>query len=119
MSDPMHLYDIPLFFVLIGLVLYNVLGGADFGAGMWQLTAGPRGEQIRDHAHDSMGPVWEANHVWLVFVLPVCWPSSPPACVSISTPLAIPLFIAAIGIVLRGAAYALRSGAQPAAEARR
>jgi cytochrome d ubiquinol oxidase subunit II len=117
----MHLYDIPLAFVLIGLALYVVLGGADFGAGIWQLTAGTGedGIRIRDHAHESMAPVWEANHVWLVFVLTVFWTAYPTAFGSIASTLSVPLFIAAIGIIFRGAAYALRSGATSPAQARR
>jgi cytochrome d ubiquinol oxidase subunit II len=116
-----HLYAIPLCFVLIGLALYVVLAGADFGAGFWQLLAGPgeMGERIRDHAHESMAPVWEANHVWLIFVLTVTWTAYPTAFASIASTLSIPLFIAAIGIVMRGAAYALRSGATSARERRR
>jgi cytochrome bd ubiquinol oxidase subunit II len=115
-----HLYEIPLCFALVGLVLYTVLGGADFGAGMWQLAAGPGelGERIRDHAHDSMAPVWEANHVWLVFVLVVMWTSYPTAFGSIASTLSVPLFIAAIGIVLRGATYALRAGSPSRRELR-
>ncbi|HEY2309771.1 MAG TPA: cytochrome d ubiquinol oxidase subunit II [Gaiellaceae bacterium] len=104
---------LPLVFVLVGLTLYTVLGGADFGAGFWQLFAGRggRAERIREEAHHSMGPVWEANHVWLVFVLTVFWTAYPTAFGSIASTLAIPLFIAAIGIVFRGAAYGLRAGA--------
>ncbi|HEY3959064.1 MAG TPA: cytochrome d ubiquinol oxidase subunit II, partial [Solirubrobacteraceae bacterium] len=63
-----------------------------------------------DHAHDSMAPVWEANHVWLIFVLTVTWTAYPTAFGSIASTLSVPLFIAAIGIVLRGATYALRAG---------
>src|ERR1700737_4989453 len=116
----MHLYDVPLVFMLIGLVLYTVLAGADFGAGLWMLLAGrgPRAERIRDHAHESMGPVWEANHVWLIFVLTVMWTAYPAVFGSIASTLSIPLFIASIGIILRGAAYALRSGAARPAELR-
>ncbi len=116
----MHLYEIPLIFALVGLVLYTVLGGADFGAGIWQLTAG-RGElseRIRDHAHDSMAPVWEANHVWLVFVLVVFWTAYPTAFGSIASTLSVPLFLAGIGIVMRGATYALRSGIRTPRELR-
>ena len=67
----------------------SVLGGADFGAGLWQLSAGrgERGERIRDHAHDSMAPVWEANHVWLIFVLTVSWTAYPTAFGSIASTL--------------------------------
>jgi cytochrome d ubiquinol oxidase subunit II len=116
----MHLYAIPLYFILAGLVLYVVLGGADFGAGIWQLLAGagPGADRLRDHAHDSMAPVWEANHVWLIFVLTVMWTSYPTAFGSIASTLSVPLFIAGIGIVLRGAAYALRSGARAGRETR-
>jgi cytochrome d ubiquinol oxidase subunit II len=113
-----HLYDLPIVFVLIGLVLYTVLGGADFGAGIWQLTAGtgPEAERIRNHAHRSMALVWEANHVWLIFVLTVFWTAYPIAFGSIASTLSVPLLLAAIGIILRGAAYALRSGARTARE---
>ncbi len=108
----MHLYELPLIFVLIGLVFYVVLAGADFGAGFWQLFAGQDagGTRVRDHAHESMAPVWEANHVWLIFVLTITWTAYPSAFGSIASTLSIPLFIAAIGIILRGAAYALRTG---------
>jgi cytochrome d ubiquinol oxidase subunit II len=108
----MHLYEVPLIFVLVGLVLYAVLAGADFGAGFWQLLAGPgeRGAPIRDHAHEAMAPVWEANHVWLIFVLTVTWTAYPGAFGAIASTLCVPLFIAALGIVMRGAAYALRAG---------
>ncbi|HEY1687685.1 MAG TPA: cytochrome d ubiquinol oxidase subunit II [Solirubrobacteraceae bacterium] len=116
----MHLYAIPLIFALIGLVLYTVLAGADFGAGIWQLTAGggERGEAVRDHAHHAMAPVWEANHVWLIFVLTVIWSAYPAAFGSIASTLSIALFLAALGIILRGATYALRSGARSAQELR-
>src|SRR5713101_4282209 len=103
---------LPLVFSLAGLGLYTVLAGADFGAGFWQLFAGRgmQAERVREHAHHSMAPVWEANHVWLIFVLTVFWTSYPTAFGSIASTLAAPLFIAAIGIIFRGAAYALRSG---------
>jgi cytochrome d ubiquinol oxidase subunit II len=116
----MHLYDITIVFVLAGLVFYTVLGGADFGAGMWQLTAGggEHGREIRDHAHHSMAPVWEANHVWLIFVLTVFWTCFPTAFGAIFTTLAIPLFLAGLGIVLRGTTYALRAGARTDRESR-
>jgi cytochrome d ubiquinol oxidase subunit II len=109
----MLLQALPLVFALAGLGLYTVLAGADFGAGFWQLFAGrgPRAERIREHAHDSMAPVWEANHVWLIFVLTVFWTAYPTAFGSIASTLEAPLFIAAVGIIMRGAAYALRAGA--------
>ena len=77
----LHLYLIPLIFAVIGLAFYTVLGGADFGAGFWELTAG-KGQQaqaVREHAHAAMAPVWEANHVWLIFVLVVFWTAFPVA----------------------------------------
>ena len=109
----MHLYELPLLFALIGLAFYTVLAGADFGAGWWQLAAGkePDADSIRDHAHRAMGPVWEANHVWLIFVITVVWTAYPVAFGSIASTLSIPLFIAAVGIIFRGTAYALRAGA--------
>jgi cytochrome d ubiquinol oxidase subunit II len=115
-----HLYDIPLCFALGGLALYVVLGGADFGAGIWQLSAGTdeAGGRIRQHTHDAMAPVWEANHVWLVFVLTVVWTTYPTAFGSIASTLSIPLFIAGIGIIFRGAAYALRAGSPSRRELR-
>jgi cytochrome bd ubiquinol oxidase subunit II len=116
----MHLYAIPLYLALAGLVLYVVLGGADFGAGFWQLTAGrgPQADRLREEAHRSMGPVWEANHVWLIFVIVVMWTAYPVAFASIASTLTVPLFIAAVGIILRGSAYALRSGASEGREMR-
>jgi cytochrome bd ubiquinol oxidase subunit II len=109
----MLLQSIPLVFVLAGLALYTVLGGADFGAGFWQLFAGrdERGERVREFAHHSMGPVWEANHVWLIFVLTVFWTCYPKAFGSIASTLAVVLFIALLGIIFRGATYAFRAGA--------
>ncbi|MCZ4493451.1 MAG: Cytochrome bd-type quinol oxidase subunit 2-like protein, partial [Conexibacter sp.] len=114
----MHLYDVPLVFALIGLVLYTVLAGADFGAGIWQVTAGrgEEGDRLREHAHHAMAPVWEANHVWLIFVLTVTWTAYPVAFGSIASTLAVALLVAGIGIVFRGAAYALRAGARPGRE---
>ena len=117
----MTLAEFPAVLTLVGLAAYAVLGGADFGAGFWQLLGG-RGERdqaLREHAHHAMGPVWEANHVWLIFVLVVCWTAYPTAFGSIASTLAVPLFIAGIGIILRGTAYAMRSGAGSAREQRR
>ena len=87
----LHLYLIPLIFALIGLAFYTVLGGADFGAGFWQLTAGtgPQAQAVREHAHAAMAPVWEANHVWLIFVLTVVWTAYPTAFGSIASTLSI------------------------------
>src|ERR671926_241273 len=107
----MVLADVLMGIILVGLVLYVVLGGADFGAPLWQVTAGrgPHADEVREHAHASMAPVWEANHVWLIFVLTVLWTAFPTVFGSIASTLSIPLFAAGVGIIIRGAAYALRT----------
>jgi cytochrome d ubiquinol oxidase subunit II len=112
MTPAMELVEAPLVLVLVGLAAYTVLGGADFGAGFWFLLSGRGADrsQLREHTFHAMGPVWEANHVWLIFVLVVCWTAYPVAFGSIASTLAVPLFIAAVGVILRGTAYALRSG---------
>ncbi|HLK79016.1 MAG TPA: cytochrome d ubiquinol oxidase subunit II [Streptosporangiaceae bacterium] len=105
------LADVPMVFILIGITAYTVLSGADFGAGLWTLIpfGGRAGAAAtRDHTRHSIGPVWEANHVWLIFVLTVAWTCYPVAFGSIVSTLAVPLLIAAIGIIFRGTAYALR-----------
>ena len=109
--------EIPILLILLGLAAYTVLGGADFGAGLWELTArGERNAALRDHTHRAMAPVWEANHVWLIFALTMCWTCYPEAFTSIASTLTIPLFVAAIGIIMRGAAYVLRAGVASARE---
>jgi cytochrome d ubiquinol oxidase subunit II len=105
----MGLAELPMVVILVGLALYVVLGGADFGAALWQLGRGERGERLSRHAHESMAPVWEANHVWLIFVLTVTWTAYPAAFGSIASTLAAPLFLAGLGIIARGAVYALRT----------
>jgi cytochrome d ubiquinol oxidase subunit II len=116
----MHLYDVPLAFALVGLGLYAVLAGADFGAGFWDLTAGgaKRGARLRGLVHRSIGPVWEANHVWLILVLVVMWTCFPHAFGPLMETLYVPLFIAAVGIIFRGTAYAVRGEAASISEAR-
>jgi cytochrome d ubiquinol oxidase subunit II len=105
--------------LLLGLAAYAVLGGADFGAGLWYvLLPGERRRPLRDHTYHAMGPVWEANHVWLIFVLVVAWTAFPEAFGSIASTLYIPLFIAAVGIILRGTTYALRGWARARDEER-
>jgi cytochrome bd ubiquinol oxidase subunit II len=100
---------VPVALILAGMAAYTVLAGADFGAGLWMLlAAGPHAPQARAHARHAMGPVWEANHVWLIFVLVLCWTAYPVAFGSITSTLPIPLTAAAVGIIFRGTAYALR-----------
>jgi cytochrome d ubiquinol oxidase subunit II len=93
-----------------GVTLYAIFGGADFGAGVWDLLAGrsQRGDRVRAQIDRSIGPVWEANHVWLIFVLVVLWTAFPTAFSAIMTTLYIPLALAALGIVLRGSGFAFR-----------
>jgi len=106
--------------VLMGLAAYVVLGGADFGAGFWDLTAGGagRGARVREMVHRSMGPVWEANHVWLIFVLVLLWTCFPRAFGPLMTTLYVPIFLAGVGIILRGGAFAFRGAAATIAQQR-
>ena len=94
----------------IGATLYAVFGGADFGAGFWALLAGggERGERPRALISWAIGPVWESNHVWLIFVLVVLWTAFSEAFGSIMSTLFIPLSLAAFGIVLRGSGFAFQ-----------
>ncbi len=92
----------------IGVIFYAVFGGADFGAGFWDLVAGgeARGRRPRALIDSALAPVWEANHVWLIFCLVVLWTGFPSAFSSLTSTLFIPLTIAMFGIVLRGASFA-------------
>jgi cytochrome bd ubiquinol oxidase subunit II len=114
------LADLALAVLVVALAAYAVLGGADFGAGFWDLTAGgaERGARLRGLVKQSMGPVWEANHVWLIVVLVVLWTCFPRAFGPLMETLYVPIFLAAVGIIFRGAAFALRGEAATIAEAR-
>ena len=92
------------------VTVYAVFGGADFGAGFWDLVAGgaKRGERPREVIDHAIAPVWEANHVWLIFSFVVLWTCFPQAYASITLTLFVPLTLAALGIVLRGASFAFR-----------
>src|SRR3954468_12161828 len=96
--------------LFIGILAYAVFGGADFGAGLWDLVAGgsERGARPRAVIDRSIAPVWEANHVWLIFIFVVLWTGFPEAYGSIWLTLFVPLTIAAFGIVLRGSGFAFR-----------
>jgi cytochrome bd ubiquinol oxidase subunit II len=96
--------------LLLAVVAYAIFGGADFGAGFWDLIAGgpEQGDHPRDTIEQSIGPVWEANHVWLIFIFVILWTSFPEAYASVTLTLFVPLTIAALGIVLRGASFAFR-----------
>ena len=106
----MTLAEVVLGVMFVGLIAYGLFGGADFGAGIWDLLAGgtQRGKRQRDLIEHSIGPVWEANHVWLIFVLVVLWTAFSGAFVSVTTTLYAPLTLAAFGMIARGAAFAFR-----------
>ena len=104
----------------VGATFYALFGGADFGAGLWDLVAGgaERGERPRALIQRSLTPVWEANHVWLIFILVVLWTAFPPVFSAIFTTLYVPIALAALGIVLRGAGFAFRKALVGLAERR-
>jgi cytochrome d ubiquinol oxidase subunit II len=96
--------------MVASLVLYALLGGADYGGGVWDLFAfGRRAREQRALIADAIGPVWEANHVWLILVVVVLFTAFPPAFATIATALHIPITLMLIGIVLRGTAFTFRS----------
>jgi len=102
--------DVAAVILFIGVTAYAIFGGADFGAGFWDLLAGgaERGTRPRAVVAHSIGPVWEANHVWLIFCLVVLWTGFSEAFASIGLTLFVPLSLAALGIVLRGSSFAFR-----------
>lgn len=105
--------------LLAGVVLYAVLGGADFGGGIWDLFAtGPRAEDQRKEIARAIGPIWEANHVWLIFVIVLTFSIYPPVFSTISTALYIPLSLILVGITMRGGAFVFRAYASDVAPAR-
>ncbi len=96
--------------VLVALTAYVLLGGADFGGGVWDLLAsGPRKREQRALIAEAIGPIWEANHVWLILVIVVLFTCFPVAFARLSIGLHIPLSLMLIGIVLRGSAFTFRS----------
>jgi cytochrome d ubiquinol oxidase subunit II len=102
--------DVAAGILWVGATFYALFGGADFGGGFWDLIAGDaeKGERPRELIQRSLTPVWEANHVWLIFVLVVLWTAFPPAFSAIFSTLYVPIALAALGIVLRGAGFAFR-----------
>ncbi len=102
--------DVCAVILWIGVTLYAIFGGADFGAGMLDLLSGSgeRADRVRRQIDRSIGPVWEANHVWLIFVLVVTWTAFPTLFSAVMSTLYIPLALAALGIVLRGSSFAFR-----------
>jgi cytochrome d ubiquinol oxidase subunit II len=106
----MTLADGVLVCLWVGLTAYAIFGGADFGGGIWDLLAGgtERGARQRNLIEHSIAPVWEANHVWLIFVLVVLWTGFPAAFAAVASTLYIPLTLAALGMIARGSAFAFR-----------
>jgi len=97
-----------------GLTLYVLLGGADFGGGVWDLLAsGPTRERQRRLVADAIAPVWEANHVWLIFVLVGLLAAFPPVFAALGVALYVPFSLAALGVIFRGAAFAFRAHGDP------
>ena len=109
----MTLANAVLVVIWAGVTAYGILGGADFGAGFWDLFAGGarKGGPVRTFLEHTIGPVWEANHVWLIFVLVFLWTAFPEPFVSIATTMYIPLTLSAFGIILRGSSFAFRKWA--------
>src|ERR1700756_594521 len=95
--------------MLISLILYGVMGGADYGGGMWDLLAsGVRAPRQRHAIAEAIAPIWEANHVWLILVIVLLFSAFPLAYSTIMIALHIPVAAMLIGIVLRGSAFAFR-----------
>ncbi len=95
--------------LLGSLTFYVLLAGADFGAGVWHLLArGPSRRDQHDLIGNAIGPIWEANHVWLILIITILFTAFPAAYAQISITLHIPLTLLVVGIVLRGSAYAFR-----------
>jgi len=94
----------------VSVTVYALLAGADFGAGAWDLLSGRTGPGARRRAliEHSIGPVWEANHVWLIFVLVLMWTAFPPLFAAVSSTLYLPLTLVALGLIARGSAFAFR-----------
>jgi cytochrome d ubiquinol oxidase subunit II len=103
-----------------GVVAYGILGGADFGCGFFDATAGgsTRGAELRTMVDHSIGPVWEANHVWLIYVLVTWWTGFPSTFAAATSTLFVPFLLALLGIVLRGASFVFRKYADTLAQAR-
>ena len=113
--------DVVAVVLLLAVAAYSCGGGADFGAGIWDLASGDteRGERPRAVVDRAMAPVWEANNVWLVFVLVVCWTGFPRFFEAVLSTAWIAIILAGLGIVLRGAAFAIRKPAHQANRRRR
>jgi len=109
-----------LIILWLSLIVYAVLGGADFGGGIWDFFAfGQEAERQRRLIGQALGPVWEANHVWLIFLIVGLFTAFPLAFSVLSIALFVPFTLAVIGIVLRGAAFMFRGQVDDAKTSRR
>ncbi len=106
--------------MFFGVVAYAIFAGADFGSGVWDLLAGnaEKGGELRAQIDRSIGPVWEANHVWLIYVLVFMWTAFPRAFGAMITTLFVPWLFVGLGIVFRGSGFAFRKFAETMAQAR-
>jgi cytochrome bd ubiquinol oxidase subunit II len=96
--------------MMSALVLYGLMGGADFGGGVWDLFAsGPRKIEQRRLVESALGPIWEANHVWLILVVVMLFSAFSPAFAALSIALHVPLTLLLVGIVFRGSAFTFRT----------
>jgi cytochrome d ubiquinol oxidase subunit II len=104
-------FEILLGVVIIGaLTFYALLGGADYGGGIWDLfSVGPRGQQQRDTISRAITPVWEANHVWLILIIVLLWTGLPPAFTAVTTALHIPVLLVLFGVIFRGVCFTFRN----------
>ena len=116
----MSLVDVVAAMMFLGVVFYALFAGADFGSGVWDLLAaeGEHAPALRGQIDRSIGPVWEANHVWLIYVLVFLWTAFPTGFGPIMTTLYVPWLLVGAGIVLRGAGFAFRKFADTKARAR-
>ena len=116
----MSLSDVVAVLMFVGVVAYALFGGADFGSGVWDLLAGgdEAGGALRAQIDRSLGPVWEANHVWLIYILVFMWTAFPTAFSALMTTLFVPWLLVGFGIVLRGATFAFRKFSATLGEAR-
>jgi len=107
-------------FLLAALIFYVTAGGADFGGGVWDLLAiGPRATQQRAAITKAIGPIWEADHVWLILVVVILFTAFPIAFGAMMTALHIPITLMLIGIILRGAGFIFRKYDSKASEVQR
>ncbi|WP_182524692.1 cytochrome d ubiquinol oxidase subunit II [Nocardioides dongkuii] len=106
--------------LFVGVLAYGLFGGADFGSGFYDLLAGgpAKGAELRTLIDHSIGPVWEANHVWLIYVLVMWWTAFPESFAAAMSTLILPFLLALLGIVLRGASFAFRKYSATLGQAR-